>query len=67
MLNIMALLVGLLTAAIGSTSDGGTTTTTAASGGSGGEIGDPCDPETYDGPYRCIEDPNSDSGYIIAN
>jgi hypothetical protein len=34
---------------------------------SGGNIGDPCDPETYDGPYRCVPDSNSVSGYAIAN
>ncbi|HUF51875.1 MAG TPA: hypothetical protein VMN60_13700 [Longimicrobiales bacterium] len=67
MLNILALLAGILTAALGTPANGGGTTTTAASGGSGGEIGDPCDPETYDGPYRCVEDPDSDSGYAIAN
>jgi hypothetical protein len=33
---------------------------------SGGSIGDPCDPETYSGPYRCIPDPNNDGGYVLA-
>ena len=32
----------------------------------GGNLGDPCDPATYQGPYRCIPDPNHDGGYIIA-
>ena len=32
----------------------------------GGVIGEPCDPATYDGPYRCIPDPNNDGGYVIA-
>ena len=51
-----------------------TTTTTAAKPPgdtltatmSGGNIGDPCDPETYTGPYRCILNPNGDGGYIVA-
>jgi hypothetical protein len=33
---------------------------------SGGQIGDPCDPETYAGPYRCVPDPNVMGGYVIA-
>jgi hypothetical protein len=51
-----------------------TTTTTSTAPGdttavvqdAGGAIGDPCDPETYVGPYRCIPDPNNDGGYVIA-
>jgi hypothetical protein len=52
-----------------------TTTTTAPAAptqspatttGSGGEIGDPCDPATYDGPYHCVPDPNRQGGYVIA-
>ncbi|HEX6694315.1 MAG TPA: hypothetical protein VF035_06470 [Longimicrobiales bacterium] len=33
---------------------------------SGGSVGDPCDPVTYEGPYRCIPDPNNANGYIIS-
>lgn len=33
----------------------------------GGNIGDPCDPETYEGPYECVPDERSVSGYAIAN
>lgn len=29
-------------------------------------IGEPCNPETYSGPYNCVADPNSVSGYIVA-
>lgn len=45
-----------------------TTTTTAASDSTkvGGAIGDPCDPATYAGPYRCVPDEHSASGYVIA-
>ena len=62
MLNILAILAGILTATLSPQ-----TTTTAAGTPPTGEIGDPCDPETYDGPYNCVEDPNSISGYAIAN
>ena len=43
-----------------------TTNTPPSNTTSGGSIGDPCDPVTYNGPYRCIPDPNHDGGYIIA-
>lgn len=45
-----------------------TTTTTSAPGDSTSTpgLGEPCNPETYNGPYRCIADPNSASGYIVA-
>ncbi|MEO5510168.1 MAG: hypothetical protein ABIV28_05035 [Longimicrobiales bacterium] len=44
-----------------------TTTTTTTQSSTGDNIGDPCDPETYSGQYRCIPDPNVDGGYIIAS
>jgi len=31
-----------------------------------GNIGDPCDPATYNGPYRCVPDSGSRTGYSIA-
>ena len=40
--------------------------TTTSSTTSGGNIGDPCTPETYTGPYRCLPDPNHAGGYIIS-
>jgi hypothetical protein len=45
-----------------------TTTATTASDSTyvGPGIGEACDPETYAGPYRCIPDPNADSGYVVA-
>jgi hypothetical protein len=44
----------------------GDTTARTQSGEPG--IGEPCDPATYAGPYRCIlKDPNNDqSGYVVA-
>ena len=63
MLNILAILAGILTATLSPQ----TTTTMAASAPPTEQIGDPCDPETYSGAYRCVEDPNSLSGYAIAN
>jgi hypothetical protein len=41
-------------------------TTTYTTTTSGGEIGDPCDPATYSGPYRCIPDETVLGGYVIA-
>ena len=64
MLNILLLLAGILTSVLGTS---GRTMTTSSDTETGGEIGDPCDPATYDGPYRCVEDPDSESGYAIAN
>ena len=62
MLNILALLAGILTSTLSPQ-----TTTMAAPPPPTGEIGDPCDPETYSGPYRCVPDDDSVSGYAIAN
>ena len=62
MLNILAILAGILTAALSPQ-----TTTMSASAPPSEEIGDACDPATYSGPYRCVEDSNSISGYAIAN
>jgi hypothetical protein len=62
MLNILAILAGILTATLSPQ-----TTTMAAGEPPTEEIGDPCDPETYSGAYRCVEDPDSISGYAIAN
>jgi hypothetical protein len=62
MLNVLAILAGILTATLSPQSQSAGAPPTGS-----GEIGDPCDPETYDGPYMCVEDPNSISGYAIAN
>jgi hypothetical protein len=29
-------------------------------------VGDACDPDTYQGPHRCVPDPNHVGGYIIS-
>ncbi len=39
-------------------------TTVATTNSSGGNVGDPCDPATYVGPYNCV--PDGRNGYIIA-
>ena len=62
MLNILAIVAGILTSTLSPQA-----TTMGAAGPPTGEIGDPCDPETYAGPYRCVPDENSVSGYAIAN
>ena len=62
MLNILAILAGILTSTLSPQA-----TTMGASAPPAAEIGDPCDPETYSGPYRCLPDENSVSGYAIAN
>jgi hypothetical protein len=28
-------------------------------------LGEPCDPDTYNGPNHCVADPNSVTGYIV--
>jgi hypothetical protein len=64
MLNILAIVAGILTSTL---SPQATTMGASAPPPPTEEIGDPCNPETYSGPYRCVPDENSVSGYAIAN